>query len=341
MIPFTVFMKEYGEESNCRRLIERLRWPEGFCCPRCDYAYYYYIGTRGLYQCLECGAQTSVTSGTMMHRTRLPLSYWLYVVYNIAADHVITASELSKVLAVQYRSAYRLLHTARIMMSKLNGIKSLQYITTQRILEVIMPDRLTINLDIEPSYDHIISISGKEFQEEEGAHTKHTATGMADGQLHIDNTATGTADGQLHIDNTATGMADDQLHIDNTAIGTADDQLHAERRAAGSYGQLGREGKPDIRYKTGDVRSRQPAVSIPDWKHAASLAETEPAVQRARNRFIRQAYQFIKGSYGHKVTMRYLPLYCQEYYFRVMRRTSFQIRWNLLLAKLVGIRPAY
>ncbi|PZD95779.1 hypothetical protein DNH61_09990 [Paenibacillus sambharensis] len=295
MISLSVFMKEYGDETNCRSMLERIRWPDGFCCPRCDFSYYYYIGTRGLYQCLECGAQTSVTSGTMMHRTRLPLSYWLYVVHNIAAGHIITAAELSKVLGVQYRSAYRLLHTARIMMSKLNGVKSLQYITNERVSAVIMQDRQPPNT-----------------QDTSLPHDKTRSPDYPDHTLPCGN----IADGSIGEANSEEKLA------------TKVDQ------AEGVYSNVSSN-------VSSNICSKQPTSTVSGWKDAAFSAQLEPAVRRAQNSFIRQAHQFVKRSYGHKVTMRYFHLYCQEYYFRIMRRSTFKMRWSLLLAKLVGIMPAY
>jgi transposase-like protein len=65
-------------EATQAENLAQLRWgPTGFRCPRCDHRYAYTLRTRPrVRECRRCGRQISVTSGTLMHRTRLPLSHW-------------------------------------------------------------------------------------------------------------------------------------------------------------------------------------------------------------------------------------------------------------------------
>jgi hypothetical protein len=37
-----------------------------------------------LYECLDCGRQTSITAGTAMHRTKLPLTAWFWAAHLMA-----------------------------------------------------------------------------------------------------------------------------------------------------------------------------------------------------------------------------------------------------------------
>lgn len=80
------FQRRFGSEEACRKRLFELRWPEGFRCPRCGCQDAYYLEKRSLYQCIDCKFQTSLTAGTVMHRTRTPLVKWFWAIYLVATD---------------------------------------------------------------------------------------------------------------------------------------------------------------------------------------------------------------------------------------------------------------
>ena len=85
-----------------------------FFCPRCGNKGAYHIESRGLYQCLECRHQTSLTAGTVMHRTRTPLVKWFWAIYLISSDkrgH--SALALSRKLDIGIKCAWMMLHKIR------------------------------------------------------------------------------------------------------------------------------------------------------------------------------------------------------------------------------------
>ena len=118
---FIQFMNQFKDEESCRRDLFSLRWPAGYVCLRCDHHLYSYIQSRDLYECLGCGFQCSVTAGTMMHGTRLPLSYWYFTMFWMASGTVCSARKLSQTLTINYRSALRMMHAIRASMRKSTG----------------------------------------------------------------------------------------------------------------------------------------------------------------------------------------------------------------------------
>lgn len=125
MISVAEFMRQFENEDACRTYLFQLRWSEGFRCPACDSDRYCELKGRRFYQCLDCRLQVSVTSGTVMHRTKLPLSYWLFTFCWIASGEPFSAQKLAATLQINYRSASRLLRLARIVMRQYNGIHPL------------------------------------------------------------------------------------------------------------------------------------------------------------------------------------------------------------------------
>lgn len=70
-------------EESCVQYLARRRWPKGFVCPSCLAVdpRPAFVRTRLLWQCRACSHQASVTTGTLLHRTRLPLSSCLRGAY--------------------------------------------------------------------------------------------------------------------------------------------------------------------------------------------------------------------------------------------------------------------
>src|SRR3954453_2192331 len=51
------FREAYGTEEQCRAVVEKLRWPEGFVCPSCGGTEGKWLSTRPKIQCRACRHQ--------------------------------------------------------------------------------------------------------------------------------------------------------------------------------------------------------------------------------------------------------------------------------------------
>ena len=62
------------------------------------------------YECADCGRQTSVTAGTIMHHSKLPLTAWFWAAYLMATHSSgISALQLQRQLALgSYKTAWLL-----------------------------------------------------------------------------------------------------------------------------------------------------------------------------------------------------------------------------------------
>ena len=118
-ITFEEFRTRFSTEDACRAELFRLRFPNGFVCPKCGCTEYYPVRGRNTFQCHACRRQTSVTAGTVMHRTHLPLTAWFWAIYLCATDkRGISAVQLSRTLNICYESAWYLLHRIRRAMAQ-------------------------------------------------------------------------------------------------------------------------------------------------------------------------------------------------------------------------------
>jgi transposase-like protein len=113
------FQQKFHNEKACELYLFKKRWPEGFHCPNCNCIHYYFINTRKLYECRQCGHQVSLTAGTIMHKSKLSLLTWFWAIYLVANDkRGRSALSIAELLKLNYRTAWRLLHKIRHAMSK-------------------------------------------------------------------------------------------------------------------------------------------------------------------------------------------------------------------------------
>lgn len=105
---------KYNCEEKCRDLLERLRFPNGIVCPRCGCVEALDLGKHKRWECNECKYQFSVTSGTIMHDSHLPLKKWFLAIYLMCESrNGISANQLKRTLGVAYKTAWYLCHRIR------------------------------------------------------------------------------------------------------------------------------------------------------------------------------------------------------------------------------------
>lgn len=104
----------FPDDEACLNYLARLRWPDGFVCPACEATDFWRTG-RGLWMCQQCGRKTSVTAGTIFHRTRTPLSTWFAAMWFITSQkNGISAQGLQRVLGFgSYETAWAWMHKLR------------------------------------------------------------------------------------------------------------------------------------------------------------------------------------------------------------------------------------
>jgi transposase-like protein len=123
-MPVHEFMDRYASEAQCAAALARLRWPSGFQCPRCGEGAHYRITHTGrsLYQCQACRHQTSLTAGTMMDSSKLPLRIWFLAIYLISqAKTGYSSLALMRELGVSYRTAWLVHHKIMATMTKVEA----------------------------------------------------------------------------------------------------------------------------------------------------------------------------------------------------------------------------
>jgi transposase-like protein len=109
------FQRQFATETTCQDYLAACRWPDGFRCPRCGHQRAYPVVPRRRWQCAGCRHQVSLTSGTILHNTKTPLTFWFWTAYLMTSDtHGISALVLQRQLGLgRYETTCIMLHKLR------------------------------------------------------------------------------------------------------------------------------------------------------------------------------------------------------------------------------------
>lgn len=112
----------FQSETEARRYIEALRWPNGVrVCGKCGTVGGDYPTKReGRYRCgqKECRKDFTVMTGTVMESSHIKLNVWLMAFYLMASSKKgMSAHQLHRSLDITYKSAWFLAHRIRLAMS--------------------------------------------------------------------------------------------------------------------------------------------------------------------------------------------------------------------------------
>jgi len=116
---FFQFQKRFSREDSCWKHLVKLRWPDGFVCPRCGHNKAGFHSKRKLLQCKGCRYQASATAGTIFHRTKIPLRKWFWFIFLMSSQKTgVSIQGLQKLLGIKsYRSAWTMAHKVRKAMA--------------------------------------------------------------------------------------------------------------------------------------------------------------------------------------------------------------------------------
>lgn len=126
----TKLVQAYADEGKARELLEAWRWPKGPVCPHCQNAGEKRIskleaqntspsGVRqGVYFCGACRQQFTVSVGTVMERSHVPLSKWLMALNLLCSSKKsLSANQIHRMIGVTYKTAWFMCHRIRFGMT--------------------------------------------------------------------------------------------------------------------------------------------------------------------------------------------------------------------------------
>lgn len=116
----------FHDEEAARQHMEAIRWPNGPFCPHCGEVrnitrLHGELHRAGLHQCNSCRGHFTVTNGSVMERSHVPLAKWVLAFHLMAASKKgMAAHQLHRMLDVTYKTAWFMAHRIREAMREVN-----------------------------------------------------------------------------------------------------------------------------------------------------------------------------------------------------------------------------
>jgi len=109
------FQKTFSTEEACAKHLIQQRWPDGFVCPHCGHKEAWYLSKRKLFDCMQCRFRTSLTSGTVFHKSRVSLVKWYWLIFYMAMNKVgVSISQMQRLLEISdYKTVWLMAHKVR------------------------------------------------------------------------------------------------------------------------------------------------------------------------------------------------------------------------------------
>ncbi|HEV3307738.1 MAG TPA: IS1595 family transposase [Candidatus Sulfotelmatobacter sp.] len=109
----------FGTDDRCREILERLRWPDGVTCPRCQHKGHSWLENYDRYECNACQHQFTVISGTVFQDTHLALTKWFVATYLLCESRKgMSANQIKRIIGGSYKTAWYLCHRIRAAMAQ-------------------------------------------------------------------------------------------------------------------------------------------------------------------------------------------------------------------------------
>jgi Zn ribbon nucleic-acid-binding protein/transposase-like protein len=117
------FEKRFATEADCRAYWIEARWGGRPCCAHCESTRVWEERGGTLFECADCGHQTSLTSGTLLEKTKKPFKVWFRAIFEISSRrNGISAKDLQRIMGFgSYKTAWSWLHKLRAALVRSDG----------------------------------------------------------------------------------------------------------------------------------------------------------------------------------------------------------------------------
>lgn len=310
----------FQDADEARKHLEAQRWPHGPICPHCGNTDQTRITAMqgkahrpGLYNCMECREQFTVTVGTVFERSKIALNKWLLATFLLASSKKgMSAHQLHRMLGVTYKTAWFMAHRIREAMKE--DVKSSGPLGGEG--KTIEADETYFGKRETP----------REYAR--GRVPKPTKSGKAGG-----------ADKRIVFGLVERGGKSRMFHLNNATVPSVRDVLvrNADRNSV-LYTDESR-----LYIETGKEYAKHDAVKHSAKEYARFEGDTVIHTNTIENVFSVFKRGMV-GVYQH-CGEAHLHRYLAEYDFRYNRRSALGIedteRHNQLLAKIEGKRLTY
>ena len=117
------FNKYFRTEEDCEQYLKTYREKNSLVCTGCGSEKLYWDKYNKKWVCPKCGKEITLTSGTVMHASKLPLMYWFTAIHLITSTNkTFSAKEMQRQLGhKRYQPIWEMMHKLRSVMGQRDG----------------------------------------------------------------------------------------------------------------------------------------------------------------------------------------------------------------------------
>tara|TARA_R110002096_G_C14611280_1_gene723425 strand:+ start:927 stop:1862 length:936 start_codon:yes stop_codon:yes gene_type:complete len=114
------FIEQYPDESSCKSKFKEYREEVGVTCAKCKGTDHYWKQDKEQYECKKCKTRTTLRSGTVMHKSKLPYRHWFIAMHLLTSTKKsFSAKEIQRQLGhKRYAPIWHMVHKLRLSMGK-------------------------------------------------------------------------------------------------------------------------------------------------------------------------------------------------------------------------------
>lgn len=130
-MPLINFIEQFPDEASCKQKFKEYRDHVGVVCSKCGSKAHYWKRGKEQYECKSCKTRTTLKSGTVMHKSKLPFRYWFIAMHLLTSTKKsFSAKEIQRQLGhKRYQPIWHMVHKLRRSMGKRDG----EYVLAGRI----------------------------------------------------------------------------------------------------------------------------------------------------------------------------------------------------------------
>jgi len=314
------FQRVFPTDAACAAYLEKLRWPNGFICPKCATVgepYRFPKRSSVVLRCRGCQANVSLTAGTVMQASHMPLSLWFWGAYLVTTQTPgQSALQFQRQLGIgRYETAFQTLHKLRAGM--------------------VRPDRDAIGGQDPVEVDETL-VGGRTRGEGRGVHHKATVVGAVEVRLRHEGK-----------DRAAEGLRDQRAGKSlKRAVYAGRLRLrHVSGRSAEDLCTFVEENVAEGAIVRTDGWQGYDDLARLGYDHDAAVLDGDPELAEAHLPMIHRVFSNLKtwllGTH-HGVSQQHLQAYLNEYVFRFNRRFYPMTAFNSALGLVVrAVPPTY
>ena len=116
------FAKKFNTESKCRTYLKEQREAQGIVCKKCDRNDHFHLSKKSQWQCRNCDYRTTLTSGTVLENTKLPIQKWFLAMFWMTSSKksISTLEMMRKLKIRRFETVSNLMKKIRLMMNHYN-----------------------------------------------------------------------------------------------------------------------------------------------------------------------------------------------------------------------------